>query len=302
MQIRTAALLIATLAAGSGCRTAAPPAPAADPTPAAVPEPQSSAHEAGRDPRLLALLWFQTSAEYRVLATAVYDQARQAIDRALGDPAWTAAVEQNGDFAALPPAVIVDVDETVLDNSAYEAELVVTGALHNPSAWKPWVARAEAAAVPGAVEFARYAASRGVTVFYVTNRGKDEEEATRRNLAALGFPLAETADAVLSSDEKPGYSSDKTSRRAEIARTHRILVLVGDDLNDFVAGARALPEERVAVAERHAERWGRQWFLLPNSEYGSWERALVGNERGLSEAEVAKRRLARLRLPAPAPQ
>jgi acid phosphatase len=294
MRISPLALLVAALAAGLACRSAPTPAPA---MPAAPPEVVTP--DPGRDPLLGAVLWFQTSAEYRALAASTYEQAQLALERALADPAWTAAVEQSGDFAALPPAVIVDVDETVLDNSAYEAEIVLAGKVYDMSTWKPWVAKAQATAIPGALEFARHATSRGVTVFYVTNRAKDEEEATRRNLAALGFPIATEVDALLSPGEKPEYVSDKTSRRAEIARTHRVVLLVGDDLNDFIAGARALPEERIAVAERHAERWGKQWFLLPNPMYGSWERALVANERGLSAAEVAKRRVGWLRPPPP---
>lgn len=298
--IRTGAWLalplsLTLLACGSGAvRT---PAPAPPPAGAASATPTPEPVDPGRDERLTAILWAQTSAEYRVLATSTYAQARAALDRALADPTWTAAVEQTGDYAALPPAVIADVDETVLDNTPHGAELVLAGKRFGPATWKPWVERAIAEPVPGADAFARYAAERGVTMFYVTNRDADEEDATRRNLLAQGFPVSEAVDAVLTQGEKPEYVSDKTSRRAEVARTHRVLLVIGDDLNDFVAGARALPEERIAVAERHAARWGTSWFLLPNSEYGSWERALVANERGLSLEETRRRKVKRLRLP-----
>jgi acid phosphatase len=282
-------LALATiLVAALGCASSASP-PAAPVPPPAPPVPVAV------DERLGALLWFQTSAEYRILAESTYAAARRALDEALADPAWSAATEQSGDFAALPPAVIVDVDETVLDNSPYEAESVRLGRRH-PEGWGAWVESAQAEAIPGAVEFVSYAARRGVVTYYVTNRGAAQEEATRKNLIAAGFPVGESADALMMQDERPEWSSDKSSRRAEVAKQHRVLLLVGDDMNDFTNG-RALPAERRAIAERHAGRWGRSWFLLPNPDYGSWERALFGNERGLSREEILRRKLEHLRLP-----
>ena len=200
-----------------------------------------------------------------------------------------------GEIADLPPAIIADLDETLLDNSPYEADRIRVGGRFEPVSWNAWVTRARAAAIPGAAEFVHYAAERGVTVFYVTNRAAVLEEATRVNLAALGFPLAGDRDTLLMPGERPDWGSDKSPRRAEVARSFRILLLVGDDLGDFVSGARARPEERVALAEHHSERWQKQWILLPNPYYGSWERALVDNERDLSEAEILRRKLGRLR-------
>ena len=66
-----------------------------------------------------------------------------------------------------------------------------------------------------------------------------------------------------------------TARRAFVARTYRILLLVGDDLRDFVSVPRGTaPADRVALAQRYADRWGERWFLLPNAMYGSWEQSL----------------------------
>ena len=278
------------------------PPPTPQPPVATAPAPPDAAvpslHDAARDERLLALLWFQTSAEYRVLATTAFHAAQAALDRALADPAWSAAVEQSDSFAELPPAVIADIDETMLDNSPYEAESLLAGREHQPEAWSRWVGAAAAPAIPGAVEFARHAATRGVTVFYLSNRDLEQEEATRKNLVAAGFPLAPDVDTVLLRGEKKEWGSDKATRRADIAARYRVLVVLGDDLNDFVTGARTLPPEgRVELAERHADFWGERWIMLPNPEYGSWATALSGHERDLTPAEVAKRKLARLRLP-----
>jgi len=300
-------IVLLSLAAVSGCRSGAPGAPpassatsaiaaAASGAPPSVPADAPAARvPSGKDDRLGGVLWVQTSAEYRALALATYARARAELDRALADPSWTAALEQQGEVAALPPAVVADVDETLLDNSPYEADRIRAGLRYEEESWRVWVNRASAAAIPGAAEFVRYAAGRGVTVFYVTNRAALLEEKTRANLVALGFPVASDRDTVLMAGERPDWSSDKGTRRAEVARSFRILLLVGDDLGDFASGARALPDERVALAERFAERWQTRWILLPNPYYGSWEKALSGNERGLSEDEVLRRKMVRLR-------
>ena len=305
MSVRTICLiLLSVLAASAGCRSATPATPATSATaatpaaPAALPPDVAAAAEGsavGADDRLGGVLWVQTSAEYRALALATFARARTELDRALADRIWTAALEQQGEIADLPPAIIADLDETLLDNSPYEADRIRVGGRFEPVSWNAWVTRARAAAIPGAAEFVHYAAERGVTVFYVTNRAAVLEEATRVNLAALGFPLAGDRDTLLMPGERPDWGSDKSPRRAEVARSFRILLLVGDDLGDFVSGARARPEERVALAERHAERWQKKWILLPNPYYGSWERALVDNERDLSDAEILRRKLGRLR-------
>ena len=95
--------------------------------------------------------------------------------------------------------------------------------------------------------------------------------------------------------ERPEWTSEKTTRRAEVASSFRVLLLIGDDLGDFVSGARARPEERVALVERYADRWQQSWILLPNPYYGSWERALLDNRRDLTDDEILRLKLERLR-------
>lgn len=303
MHRRTAWSAAVTIATLLGCRSLAAPSPqgsAPEGAPPPAPPPASTAEtpqtaEPRNDDRLGGVLWQQTSAEYRALAVASFHRARLELDRALADPTATAAIEQQGDVSALPPAVISDVDETLLDNSPYEADRIRVGGRYEAASWGAWVDRAQASAVPGALDFVKYAAARGVTVFYVTNRAAPLEGKTRENLAALGFPLRDDLDTVLVPGERPDWGSEKAARRSEVAKNFRILLLVGDDLGDFVTGARARPEERVALAERYAERWQQSWILLPNPYYGSWERALLDNQRDLPESEIVRRKLARLR-------
>ncbi|MDX1622990.1 MAG: HAD family acid phosphatase [Gemmatimonadota bacterium] len=225
-----------------------------------------------RPETLAATLWVQSAAEYEAAAEQIYRAATAALDRAAADSTWTAALEQSGDRVALPPAVIVDVDETVLDNTPYEAWTIAEGEEFEPETWGAWVRAAEAEPVPGALGFLREAVRRGITVFYVTNRDHALEEATRRNLALHGFPLEEGRDVLLTRGERQGWTGDKTSRRAAVADSFRVLLLVGDNLGDFVSAD--LPAaERDALVRRHRDRWGEKWFLLPNPIYGSWEEA-----------------------------
>ncbi len=283
----------------SSVRTAPPPAVA--PAPNAAPpaaamqgEPvAAAARSCCRDTheQLQGALWMETAAEYRMLAGTTYRAATGALAAALADPTWTAATEQTADASTLPPAVILDLDETVLDNSRFQGELVLRRIPYTSAVWKEWVALEAAGLVPGAKPFLDDARARGVAIYFVTNRSVGDEAHTLANLRALGIDAS--ADDVMSVGEN-GWTSDKTARRQLIAATHRIVMLFGDDLNDFIP-AKLTPERRVAEAEKHSAWWGTRWFVLPNPMYGSWERALYGNEPGLSDREILLRKLARVR-------
>lgn len=240
-------------------------------------------------PLLHSTAWVRTAAEYDAVAWEAWRLAIERLDEALSHPFWTAALEQTGGYQDLPPAVIVDVDETVLDNSPFQTRMIRAGEEFDPEAWAEWVMEAAAPPVPGALEFARAAERRGVTIFYVTNRDLPLETATRSNLEAAGFPLGAGEDRILTRGERRDWTSDKSSRRATVARSYRILLLVGDDLNDFVS-ARLSLGQREGLAVRHSDRWGRQWIMLPNPLYGSWEDALYGYQSGLSADEKTRRK------------
>ena len=170
--------------------------------------------------------------------------------------------------------MILDVDETVLDNSESQERDVREGAVYSEARWAVWCNERKATPIPGALEFTRAAAAKGVTVFYVTNRDRALEQATRDNLAKYGFPLEPARDTVLTRSERPEWtSSDKSSRRSVIARDFRILLLIGDDFGDFVQGARGTLATRTALDEANAAMWGVKWIALPNPMYGSWKTA-----------------------------
>ncbi|HPF26242.1 MAG TPA: HAD family acid phosphatase [Steroidobacteraceae bacterium] len=238
--------------------------------------------------QLSAVLWMQRAPEYRANALQTWRAAAAALTYAAG--AGTAAVEQETmaptRLASLPTAVILDLDETVLDNSVYQARLIQAGERFDAVSWNTWVTGATAAAVPGALEFVRAARLAGHRVLYVTNRdclnvpsgSKDhcpQLTATMRNLAALGFPDAMNADNYFLQGSRPEWqSSAKTLRRAWIAERYRIVMSIGDDLGDLVDG-----QTFAARRDELSTRFGLRWFVLPNPMYGSWERGYPSLEQ-----------------------
>lgn len=265
-----AVLLALTLLVPAACANRTVP-PAATPATAAPPAAVAPAAKAALPD---SIVWFRTSVEYRAVTAQAYRLAALMLDRALADRTWSAALEQTGDFASKPPAVILDVDETVLDNSESQERDVRDGAAYSEARWAVWCNERRAVPIPGALEFTRAAAAKGVTVFYVTNRDRALEQATRDNLAKYGFPLDPGRDTMLMRADRPEWtSSDKSSRRGVVAQDFRILLLVGDDFGDFVQGARGTVGARKALDEANAAMWGVKWIALPNPMYGSWKTA-----------------------------
>lgn len=228
-----------------------------------------------------ATLWSLTAPEAYAGASQAYRAAADNLDAALADPRWTAALEQRGDFADLPPAVMMDIDQTVLDNSIYNARIVTEYGEYTQDTFSAWCEEQAATAIPGAREFVDYARSRGVTVIYYSRRIEPLRDCTTRNMEALGFPVEQ--EFLLLNNRRP--ESKKAYLRAEWSTRYRILLLIGDDLEDFVAGSRTDPQSRMALAMQHRQRWGRQWIVLPNPMYGAWDTSLYGHDYKLSREE-----------------
>ncbi len=223
---------------------------------------------------LNAVLWMQRSVEYKANATSIFALARIRLDEALADTGWTAApAEQTGAYQILPPAVVLDVDETLVDNSAYQAWMVLHGTTFSPKTWTQFVSAQMSTAIPGAIDFTQYADKKGVKVFYITNRTAAEEEPTRKNMEKLGFPMGGNVDTFLTTGEKPEWTSAKGTRRAHVAKDYRILINMGDNFGDFVDGYKGTEAERLKIYEDNRARWGREWIMLANPSYGSFESA-----------------------------
>jgi len=240
-----------------------------------------------------ATLWIRHSAEFRAASDIIYRSAREALARGLADPRWSAEPAQTGDLATLPPAVVMDIDDTVLDNSEPQARMILkeTCPAEFAAEWDAWVAERAAPAVPGASEFIRAARGmkdpqgRPVRVFFITNRecsrragsgaSCPQQDDTLANLRALGLDTPTIADDLMLKGERPEWASEKLPRRMEVARGHRIVLNVGDDFGDFLPDVR---RQDVPARERarcaHVDRWGTRWFVVPNPMYGSWQAAL----------------------------
>ena len=244
------------------------------PTTAVTAEPDEPI---GRE-SLHATLWMQIAPEYRANALQVYQLAGERI---AAPSTGSAATEQSqlppDVLAKLPTAVVLDLDETVLDNTVYQARLMRDHAVYNATSWGEWVGAGEADAIPGAREFIAKARSLGHTIFYISNRdctappptaadACPAKTATMKNLVALGIDTKADPAHLLLRGEKPEWNkSSKTSRRAFIGASYRIVALVGDDLGDFID-----PQVFAADRERLEPHFGLHWFVLPNPIYGSW--------------------------------
>jgi len=228
---------------------------------------------------LLATLWTQHSVEYKGNALTVFALARIRLDEALADKNWTAApVEQKGDYQNLPPAVILDIDETLLDNSRYQVWMLRNNQTFSTKTWNQFCAAQVSTAIPGAVEFTKYADSKGVKVFYITNRGVETEKDTRENMAKLGFPMGANVDTFLMQNGKPDWGSAKGTRRAVITKDYRVLLNIGDNFGDFDDRYRTSAAERQKAFDSDMAYWGRQWLMIANPTYGSFDTAPFGHD------------------------
>ena len=240
---------------------------------------------------MLSVLYAQSSTEYVANCIQTYSNASLLLDEAIADKEWTASLEQSGNYSNKPMAIILDVDETVLDNVRFQARAILSG-LSYPNGWIEWGLEASAEPVPGVSGFLRKASNKGIKIFYVTNRVAELEEATRKNIKSLGLPFDDDRDVLLMRDEN-GWGSDKVSRRALVAKDYRILMLVGDQLTDFISLEEAATDidSRRKLAEKYSDMWGRKWFMLTNPMYGKWEGAIYGNKYPDTKEEMMKMRL-----------
>jgi 5'-nucleotidase (lipoprotein e(P4) family) len=262
--------------------------------PAAAAPAATAAHD-----NLNAVRWMQTAAEYEAAVRGTYAAALAQLDAAIADPAWNALPdgEAGQGFETLPPAIVVDADETMIDNSPFQARGVRDYGSFVYDRWLAWVNERRALALPGAVEFARQAAAKGVPVFFVTNRDAPQEtESTIANLRSAGFPIADDASNVLMRGDPRWSGREKSQRRQWIARSHRVVLMLGDNLGDFMDGVAVSVEARRALVHKYADRWGTRWFMQPNPSYGSWEAALLAacGEAGKADPVACKRGQLRL--------
>ncbi len=250
---------------------------------------------AGNDYQMGATLWMQKASEYRALAYQAFNLARRQLDADLDKKNVKKMPKAE---RKRPRAIIVDIDETVLDNSPAQAAGIRTGTPFNSKDWLAWVEMRKAKAIPGAVEFLNYAVGKGVKVFYVSNRDEPHKIATIDNLKKVGFIDVSSENVLMRQKDANGANiSTKTPRREFVAQNYRIVLLMGDNLDDF-----SDIFEQKSIADRFAETdkikddWGTRWIVLPNAMYGTWESAIYEYQR-LNDKQKAEKRAAALEMP-----
>ena len=216
-----------------------------------------------QDENIMSILWYQQSAEADALYRQAYELAKLRLDEAMQQK------------TSKDKAIILDIDETVLNNSPYLAQLVYKKISFHEG-WDEWVMKANAKPLPGALEFLQYADMKGIKIFYVTNRDKHLYQATEKNLKKAGFPQTDKGHLYFLTDEV-----SKESRRKVIEKDHSVILLLGDNLIDFSKEFDSLdPIERKKQVELLKNRIGSKYILFPNPMYGNWEKALYkGKER-----------------------
>jgi acid phosphatase len=185
---------------------------------------------------------------------------------------------------------MLDLDETVFDNTRYEARIILEYGKYTSQTFRQWCEEGAASAVPGATEFLRYAARRNVAIIYFSARSEKLRACTLRNLEHLGLPVGDDASTLLLR-----RSGGKAEHRREIAMRYRVLLVLGDNLDDFLEGSKAPADERRRKAQRYADYWGSKWIILPNAMYGHWEAAFFDFDYHLPRSEMLRRKLRALR-------
>lgn len=229
-----------------------------------------------------AVLYQQHAAEYRALAFQAFSLAKMRLDEDFDKKNLKKLSKTE---RKKPRAVVVDIDETVLDNSPHQAYLIKHRLPFSNSTWFDWGEQRSAKPIPGAVEFLKYAAQKGVRVFYVSNRAEVQKQATMDNLKAVGFPDVSDETLMLQTDK-----STKEPRRRMILQNNRIVLLIGDNLNDFAENfENKTVADRFAEVEKDKNLFGAKYIVLPNAIYGSWENSIYDNKR-LNEIEKMQKR------------
>lgn len=251
--------------------------------------PETQTATADNEYQVAAILFQQKAAEYRALSYQAFNIAKMQLD---GDFDKKNLKKLSKEERKKQRAVVVDIDETVLDNSPAQAYNAVKNLPFELKGWYEWGEMRKAKAIPGAVDFLNYAGKKGVKVFYVSNRDEAQKQATIDNLKAVGFPDA-TAETVLLRQTE----SSKEARRNTISEKYRIVILMGDNLDDLSnVFERKSVADRFAEVEKLREMFGKKFIVLPNVMYGTWENAIYEYKR-LTDAQKKEKRASSMELP-----
>jgi 5'-nucleotidase (lipoprotein e(P4) family) len=219
--------------------------------------------------KMFATAYQQRSAEYRALCFQAFNIAHRRVDEII-----LTKTEK-------PKVIITDIDETILNNSPYEAHQTLQGKDYESASWYEWTSMINADTVPGSFSFLKYASSKGLEIFYVTNRSEEERNVTLKNLQKFNFPNPDSAHLFPLQN-----TSSKEERRKNIAAAHTIVMLMGDNLGDFsFLFDKKNIDERLQNVNSAAGEFGSRFIVLPNPVYGDWESSLYNYNYSLTPAQ-----------------
>ena len=212
-----------------------------------------------------AVAWRQTAAEFRALYYQGFNVAKARLDQALAN-------QKPGDKK---PAIISDIDDTILSSNTYWGFLIGQDKeFFDDAVWDRWVAANGPTLTPGALEFLEYAKSRGVEIFYVSSRDQGDKtyEYALNNLRALKVPYADEAHVTILRE-----SSNKEPAQHKIAEQYNVLLMLGDNLNDFERSFYVdKVEQRAQLVDASRSKFGGQYIIFPNPTDGHWLKAIFG--------------------------
>ena len=227
--------------------------------------------ERNNDYKLQAQVWTQNSAEYRALCYQAFNAAKMNLDAIF-------FFEKKYDK---PLAIIADVDETVLDNSPYDGKLILNNTSYNRESWVEWGNLEIAEAIPGSLDFLKYASEKNIEIFYISNRYSEQLESTVNNLKKLGFPDAKKSNVLLRNDGR-----SKSERRKSVFKNYEVIMLLGDNLSDFNDEfEEKLSTERTKYTDNLSSEFGTKLIVLPNPNYGDWESNGIFEGKSLSDEQ-----------------
>lgn len=227
-------------------------------------------HSLQVDGKIYAAFYQQRAAEYQALSQQAYNIAKLRLDEAIAKK------------GAKPLAIVTDIDETFLDNSYYAVEMAKQGKTWSQDSWANWTSKGVATPLAGSLDFFNYAASKGVQIFYITNRYEVERPGTLANLEKYKYPVQSANNLILRSKE-----SSKEARRQNVAKDYDIVLLLGDSLTDFSSlfDNHKSEKERAEAVETLKADFGKRFIVLPNVGYGDWESAIFNYKYDLTQEQ-----------------
>lgn len=223
---------------------------------------------------LMAVLWQKTSAEYRALCYQAYNIARINLQKDM-----KLKTEKKR-------AIIVDMDETIIDNTPYNAVRVIREQDY-PREFYEWIDSAKAKVIAGAMDFLNYADSRDYEIFYITNRRMESYDITLKQLQQTNFPQADSLHLLVKNK-----TSNKKFRRQLVAENYHIALFIGDNCDDFSDDFyRKSIDQRKTAVDNLKNKFGTKFIILPNPIHGAWKKAIYDYQHGLTDEEKSKIKL-----------